>query len=241
MDSSKGRKLKSNIVKNVILSFKMSRLPGFVTLIISCVCISVFSKHWYSFFIPFFYFTVQYKELIFEFMIAEHLIGKSMGVFDWFNEIDDGLYLGAIPLLKEHEDIIIKKININAIISIIEPYELLCSTVAGKPIQPQYWKERNIEQIFLHTPDFISPSFQILDKGADYINHQLNNQKKVYVHCKSGKGRSASLIAAYYVKYCRLTPEEAQFKIQSKRKVIFGSNSKQMKNIKEYKVWLRTK
>jgi protein-tyrosine phosphatase len=46
-----------------------------------------------------------------------------------------------------------------------------------------------------------APTKEQLDLGTAIINQAVKNEKKIYVHCKNGHGRSPTLVAAYLVKY----------------------------------------
>ena len=43
--------------------------------------------------------------------------------------------------------------------------------------------------------------YQYLDKGSDLINSTIDRNEGVLVHCFAGKQRSATLIAAFLMKY----------------------------------------
>lgn len=58
--------------------------------------------------------------------------------------------------------------------------------------------------------DWFEPVFQELDRAV--LGH-----KKVLVHCQAGISRSATLIAAYLINRCVLTPSQAVTFLQSKR------------------------
>lgn len=66
----------------------------------------------------------------------------------------------------------------------------------------------NITQHLIQTPDHQGIDIKNLRLLADEINNGLNNGH-VYVHCKSGKGRSAQAIVAYLIKHKKLNPVEA--------------------------------
>ena len=63
--------------------------------------------------------------------------------------------------------------------------------------------------------------FNYLDKAVDLINENLLLNKVILVHCYAGKQRSASLIAAYLMKYAQMTYLEAINVIKSKRFIAF--------------------
>ena len=50
-----------------------------------------------SIYILFFFNYVLNRLLIFEALLASHVIAGLFGYFDWYNEVDDGLYLGRHP------------------------------------------------------------------------------------------------------------------------------------------------
>jgi protein-tyrosine phosphatase len=81
----------------------------------------------------------------------------------------------------------------------------------------------------------------LLIKGSDWINKQVVQHKKVYVHCKSGMGRSASLVAAYLMRYKFMDPHTARATIAMKRPVIFSVKSSQLKNLIKFESYLRTR
>lgn len=62
-----------------------------------------------------------------------------------------------------------------------------------------------VEQLKLPTPDFIaSPSPEFIDKGVAFILNHRRQQNSVYVHCKAGRTRSATIVACYLMKASKL-------------------------------------
>lgn len=47
--------------------------------------------------------------------------------------------------------------------------------------------------------------FKIIENGANIIHNSLLSNKAVLVHCKRGHHRSASIVAFYLVKYCKVS------------------------------------
>ena len=67
----------------------------------------------------------------------------------------------------------------------------------------------------------IDKMYKYLDKGSDLINMTINRNEGVLVHCFAGKQRSATLIAAFLMKYANLKMKDAILSIKSKRLVAF--------------------
>ena len=58
-----------------------------------------------------------------------------------------------------------------------------------------------VEQLKLPTPDFVaSPSQEFINQGVSFILKHRQQQHSVYVHCKAGRTRSATIVACYLMK-----------------------------------------
>lgn len=97
-----------------------------------------------------------------------------------------------------------------------------------------------MDQLVLSSPDFTPPPFEVINNAVAYLHAQVQQKPPVttYVHCKSGIGRSATVVAAYYMKYYQYSAERAVTWVRSKRTVIFRDTSRQMANLKEYEKYL---
>ena len=73
--------------------------------------------------------------------------------------------------------------------------------------------------LWLPTPDHTPPTQDQLGLGAEAIESLAKRNKRIYVHCKHGHGRAATLVAAYFVLQGK-TPQEAEGLIKSKRSTI---------------------
>jgi len=63
--------------------------------------------------------------------------------------------------------------------------------------------------------------YNYFSKAVDVIHDNLNDMQTILVHCYAGRQRSASIIAAYLMKYADMRYEEAINIIKSKRAVAF--------------------
>jgi len=93
--------------------------------------------------------------------------------------------------------------------------------------------------VWMPVVDGHPPSPDQLDLGSALINQAVKNNKTVYVHCKNGHGRSPTLIAAYYIRYYRITLSEAEKIIKKKRSEIHIEKT-QIKALKDFEQkWLK--
>lgn len=233
LKSSKSN-VRFNIVKNTVESMLSSRLFYLILTSIISLVFAVIGGYHTAVFIPIIFIAIYFKRLIFEVILIGDVLESSAGYFDWYSNVDDNLYLGALPL--EHQDLerLSETLSIKAILSVVQSFELETSTLVGKPVTPTQWENIGIIQKRLDCADFYPPSFEALDAGAAFINEHLSERRRVYCHCKSGRGRSASMIVAYFIKYKGDDAITAFSKLKMKRSMIFDQNSIQMKNLVIY-------
>lgn len=174
-----------------------------------------------------------FRVAIFDGILISHVIGRTFGYFDWFNEVDDGLYLGAIPLL-EHINLLTKDLEVDLVLSVVEDFELGCAIAVGRSISKSGYNDLSIEHKQIVCRDNCLPTFNDLDIGANELNQKLMHGKKVYCHCKSGSGRSACIVMAYFIKFKQQNPNDAYKVLKSRRKEVFKASSKQMKHMVAY-------
>lgn len=130
----------------------------------------------------------------------------------WYNRIDRKVVLGALPL-RSMTPTLINEENIGGVITLNEDYEtklLMYST--------EEWNMLGVKHLRLATPDFNNaPNLEKLHKGVDFIKEFDNSDSCVYVHCKAGRGRSATLVACYLMEVSQMTPEQAINVLKTKR------------------------
>ncbi len=162
-----------------------------------------------------------------------------LGIFDWFSIVDDNLLLGAIPLEDSHFSKLAKGLGIGAVLSIVQPFEFSVHTVVGTPVLPIMWKKYSVNHLALSSRDYLPPSFAVLDEGAAFLNAHLSNNVRVYCHCKSGVGRSASVVMAYFMRFKGFDARTAHSKLQARRKWVFSADSANMRNMLAYEAHIK--
>lgn len=130
----------------------------------------------------------------------------------WFDRVDPNLILGALPFRSMTRQLVDDE-GVSAVITMNEEYEtrLLCNS-------SQEWQEAGVEQLRLSTVDLLGvPSLEHLHRGVDFAVRHRDQGHTVYVHCKAGRCRSATMAAAYLIRVYCVTPEEACERLQSLR------------------------
>lgn len=68
----------------------------------------------------------------------------------------------------------------------------------------------------------VEKMYKWLPKVTEYIHQQLKSLRNVLVHCHAGKQRSATVVAAYLIRYSGINVDSAIDIIRTKRKIAFS-------------------
>jgi|UniRef100_A0A6C0BM61 atypical dual specificity phosphatase len=115
---------------------------------------------------------------------------------EWWNSIDDVVVLGGIPLHNLGHLQAFKQQHIGAIVSALEDFETQ-KTFYFHPVSRDEWIAQGIE--YLHVPTEDTRGLQLSDliEAVEFLYDHARRKIKIYVHCKAGKGRSASIVLGY--------------------------------------------
>ncbi|BES90491.1 phosphatase [Nesidiocoris tenuis] len=131
---------------------------------------------------------------------------------NWYDRIDETVILGALPF-RSMTDQLINEENVRGVVSMNEDYELYLFANTSDE-----WKSKNVEFLQLSTRDiFEAPCQSKLIQGVDFIRKIGDAKHSVYVHCKAGRTRSATLVGCYLMSKHGWTPEEAVEFMRQKR------------------------
>lgn len=123
----------------------------------------------------------------------------------WYDRIDQTVILGAIPFRSEYTRKMVEREMIEGVVSMNEDYELMITSH-----QAPGWNKLGVQFLQLPTTDiFQAPSQDKLELGVEFINKIAPSGNSVYIHCKAGRTRSATLVACYLVSRHGWTPEQA--------------------------------
>lgn len=106
--------------------------------------------------------------------------------------------------------------GVKGVVSMNENYEL---QLFG--LQSEGWNKLGVPKFLqLETTDiFHAPSQDKLRTGVRFLKDfsKVDNGDSVYVHCKAGRTRSATLVACYLMEVHKCSPEEAVERLRSAR------------------------
>ena len=169
---------------------------------------------------------------------------------NWFDEIElkreeyreSQLFLGALPILYGEIDHIkeLTSIGVDSILSLVEPFEISPTVDWFYPVSQKNWADLRVKQALFETPDFQPVSLDLLEKSADYIHSELSRGSRLYVHCKSGKGRSASAVIAFFMKYLNMPFLDAKLYVSAQRPAVH-LNRGQTNSLLEFERSLQTR
>jgi len=95
--------------------------------------------------------------------------------------------------------------------------EQLGRNLIGRPVTPSDWIQNGVDVLHLPTQDFTAPTTAELQSAVDFMTRITKAGKKVYVHCKAGRGRSVACVVCYCIVNLGKTTKEAVDFILTKR------------------------
>jgi len=147
--------------------------------------------------------TLHWKRWLFRLTIvpvyAWHRVRRALGLGrDWLSPVEAGLYLAALPTAGDADEL--RRRGIRAVINACEEYR--------GPLAA--YRRLGITHLRLPILDFAEPSPEQVEQALGFIREHTGTGAGVLVHCKAGRGRSATLILCWLVAERGLHPEAAQ-------------------------------
>lgn len=126
--------------------------------------------------------------LLYDLSLIYTVVGGILHKQDWFTEIDKNIILSGIPLKHQHSEL--KKVT--HVLTLLEPFEQ-----ENGIIEPFDWSE-SVTRKIIPAPDFVGVKSEWIRDGVDFLKDVKDNNSnaQILVHCKAGRGRSATIVVA---------------------------------------------
>ena len=125
---------------------------------------------------------------------------------NWWDVVDDSVIIGALPFASQVSAM--KDLGVTAVVNTCEEY----------PGPVEQYEAAGIEQFRVPTVDFTHPTLESVEAAVSFIERQSSDGGLVYVHCKAGRARSATVVVCWLIHAHGMSPLEAQSFLQEQRK-----------------------
>ena len=139
---------------------------------------------------------VFYPTLAWNFALA-----RILRVRNWWDRVDQYVIVGAYPFARDVATM--HAAGVRAVVNTCEEY-----------LGPQAaYEEYGIEQLHIPTTDFAHPRLEDVSRAVDFVQQHVEAGRTVYIHCKAGRARSATVALCWLIKYRGMTMEQGQAKL----------------------------
>lgn len=128
-----------------------------------------------------------------------------VGLWRRWSWVDEHVAVGALPGRRDVDSLCAA--GVAAVVNLCEEFDG-CQRL---------FEQRGAAYLRLPTLDYHSPSVESLHRGVTFILEQRRSGRKVYLHCKAGRRRSAILALCYLIAAQDLAPEEAERRLRLAR------------------------
>jgi len=133
------------------------------------------------------------------------LLGRVFRVRNWWDFVDEFVIVGARPFARDVEPL--SALGVRAVVNTCEEY-------AG-PLEE--YGRLGIVQLHIPTIDFTHPTIENVRQGVEFVQKHAEQGEIVYIHCKAGRARSATIAICWLIQHRGMTPAAAQALLLSKR------------------------
>jgi len=127
----------------------------------------------------------------------------------WFSQVTPELWLGGAPTYGRDFDELLR-IGIAAVVDMR----------AERVTEPAFFHEHGIAHRQYRVLDRTVPGEEILTDAVGWIGTQIADGRIVLTHCAKGRGRSATVLAAYLMATQGMTFDQVDDLLRSKRPLV---------------------
>ena len=139
------------------------------------------------------------------------LLGRITRRWQWWTVLEPTLILGAVPFRSDVKQLV--DLGVRGVVN-------TCSEFPG---HHDLYERAGIEQFWMPTVDFTPPQLEDVRAAVNFIERKTEAGEAVYVHCKAGRARSATVVVCYLMKKYGWSAAEAQDWVQDRRPQILKS------------------
>lgn len=151
------------------------------------------------------FFKIVARSLFYPTLVWTMLVGRILKLREWWSYVDDNVILGALPLGRD--PVRLQHEGVGAVLNLCDEFRN----------HESFYREHNIDYLRLPVVDFTSPDINTVRKGVAFIDDCIRKNKKVYVYCKAGRGRSATVVLCWLMKARNMSSAEALQVLLEKR------------------------
>ncbi|MCW8131016.1 MAG: dual specificity protein phosphatase family protein [Planctomycetota bacterium] len=123
----------------------------------------------------------------------------------WWDRVDEHVLIGALPF--EGDVDALHAEGVRAVVNTCEEY-----AGPGKA-----YARLGIAQLRIPTVDFTPPALEDIERAVSFMKERAARGESVLVHCKAGRGRSATVVVCWLIERAGLTPGAAMDLLAEKR------------------------
>ena len=134
----------------------------------------------------------------------ERLLGHT-----WFSQVTPTLWLGGAPTYgRDYRELL--RHGITAVVDMR----------AERHADPAFFEEHDIAHRQYRVPDVTVPDEDVLTDAVDWIAARILEGRVVLIHCAKGRGRSATVLAAYLMDTRGMTFDEVDDLLTMRRPLV---------------------
>lgn len=142
--------------------------------------------------------TLVIRFLFYPTLLWNLLLSRVLGLREWWDRVDEHVVLGALPFARD-----VPRLRAAGITGVVNT----CAEYTG-PVAA--YTRAGITQLHIPILDYSPPTEADVARALAFIREVAAKGGDVYVHCKAGRGRSATVVMCYLIAEKGMSPDEAQ-------------------------------